>query len=62
MTPKKRWKIVWRALRVAAREGRKAAEDMALFGTGIVVFPLGGDPYCLPPDQVAFRVPPKVPA
>lgn len=35
-TAKTNWKRVWRSIRVARREARKAADDCMIFGSGFV--------------------------
>ena len=36
MTARQWWKLSYRKLRIARREALKAADDMMLFGTGVV--------------------------
>ena len=51
------WKVLYRALRVARREGNKAAMDVLLYGTGAVFFPSdGADPRHVPIEQIRFKV------
>lgn len=49
MNAKQRWKVTWRAIRVSRRETKKAAVDIAIYGTGAVFIPNdGGDPQHVP--------------
>lgn len=44
-TPRAVWRSLYRLARVTVREAAKAADDMALFGTGFIwIPPDGGDP------------------
>jgi hypothetical protein len=48
MSAREVWRQWYRALRVLRREQRKAAQDLMLFGTGVVMMPNDGDPYHVP--------------
>lgn len=57
MTPRiitrQQWKVIWRRMRVAAREAHKAHLDALIYGTGAVFVPNdGGDPRHVPIEEL----------
>lgn len=55
MTPREKWKLAWRRIRIFRREYAKVQIDMIVFGTGAMLIPDdGSDPSHVPIEDLVM--------
>lgn len=59
MNARRWWKFVYRQIRIAHRETRKATQDMMVYGTGVVHVDLNGEIRHIPMSATEINLPMK---
>ena len=54
-TAKKAWKTIYRLLRIAKREGQKAATDTMIYGSGFVFIEEDGEAHHIPLGDIRVK-------